>query len=68
MGEGRKLKVLQQRVEAVSALEPGVESLSTSAPSAETASTRCWRTLTFRPSPILNIFVSKFAKTSYLVE
>src|SRR5215212_11482833 len=32
---------------------------------AETASTRCCRTLTLRPSPILNIFVNKFAKTSY---
>src|SRR5215203_5074219 len=28
MGEGRKVKVLQQRVEAVSALEPEVEKLS----------------------------------------
>ena len=27
MGEGRKVKVLQQRVEAVSALEPGMEKL-----------------------------------------
>jgi len=27
MGEGRKVKVLQQRVEAVSALEPGIEKL-----------------------------------------
>jgi preprotein translocase subunit SecA len=31
MGEGRKVKVLQQRVEAVSALEPEVEKLSDSA-------------------------------------
>src|ERR671920_87212 len=31
MGEGRKVKVLQQRVEAVSALEPGIEKLSDSA-------------------------------------
>jgi preprotein translocase subunit SecA len=30
MGEGRKVKVLQQRVEAVSALEPGIEKLSDS--------------------------------------
>src|SRR5215216_1326920 len=28
MGEGRKVKVLQRRVEAVSALEPGIEKLS----------------------------------------
>src|SRR5215211_3581217 len=28
MGEGRKVKVLQQRVEAVSALEPEIEKLS----------------------------------------
>jgi preprotein translocase subunit SecA len=31
MGEGRKVKVLQQRVEAVSALEPEIEKLSDSA-------------------------------------
>src|SRR5215218_498227 len=43
------------------------ESFSISGSNAETASTRCWRTLTLRPSPILNIFVNKFAKTSYLV-
>src|SRR5215210_9209733 len=30
MGEGRKVKILQQRVEAVSALEPGMEKLSDS--------------------------------------
>src|SRR5215211_6827761 len=30
MGEGRKVKVLQQRVEAVSALEPEIEKLSDS--------------------------------------
>ncbi len=55
------------RNSSVFALKALSESPSTSAPSAETASTRCWRTLTFRPSPILNIFVSKFAKTNYLV-
>src|SRR5215216_2049431 len=43
------------------------ESFSISGSNAETASTRCWRTLTLRPSPILKIFVNKFAKTSYLV-
>ncbi|HET6688129.1 MAG TPA: preprotein translocase subunit SecA, partial [Rubrobacter sp.] len=36
MGEGRKLKVLQQRVEAVSALEPEVERLSDGALAAKT--------------------------------
>src|SRR3712207_6614820 len=36
MGEGRKLKVLQQRVEAVSALEPEVESLSDGSLAAKT--------------------------------
>jgi len=36
MGEGRKVKVLQQRVEAVSALEPEMESLSDAALSAKT--------------------------------
>jgi preprotein translocase subunit SecA len=36
MGEGRKLKVLQQRVEAVSALEPEVEKLSDDALRAKT--------------------------------
>jgi preprotein translocase subunit SecA len=36
MGEGRKLRVLQQRVEAVSALEPGVESLSDGSLAAKT--------------------------------
>jgi preprotein translocase subunit SecA len=36
MGEGRKVKVLQQRVEAVSALEPEVEKLSDAALSAKT--------------------------------
>src|SRR5918997_1659440 len=43
------------------------ESFSISGSSAETATTRCWRTLTLRPSPILSIFVSRFAKTNYLV-
>src|ERR671915_322218 len=43
------------------------ESPFISGSSAETASTRCWRALTFRPSPILSIFVSRFAKTNYLV-
>src|SRR5918997_4200215 len=43
------------------------ESFSISGSSAETATTRCWRTLTLRPSPILSIFVSRFAKTYYLV-
>ena len=43
------------------------ESFSISGSNAETSSTRRWRTLTLRPSPILNIFVNKFAKTSYLV-
>src|SRR5215210_3257066 len=42
------------------------ESFSISGSSAETVSTRCWRALTLRPSPILNIFVNKFAKTRYL--
>jgi preprotein translocase subunit SecA len=36
MGEGRKLKVLQQRVEAVTALEPEVETLSDDALRAKT--------------------------------
>jgi preprotein translocase subunit SecA len=36
MGEGRKVKVLQQRVEAVSALEPEMEALSDAALSAKT--------------------------------
>jgi preprotein translocase subunit SecA len=36
MGEGRKLKVLQQRVEAVSALEPEVEGLSDGSLAAKT--------------------------------
>src|SRR5215212_1166186 len=36
MGEGRKVKVLQQRVEAVSALEPEVEKLSDDALRAKT--------------------------------
>ncbi len=36
MGEGRKLKVLQQRVEAVSALEPEVEKISDGALRAKT--------------------------------
>src|SRR3712207_3790991 len=36
MGEGRKVKALQQRVEAVSALEPEVEKLSDAALSAKT--------------------------------
>src|SRR5918998_2297802 len=46
------------------AREPS-ERLSTSGSSAETASTRCWRTLSFRPSPILNIFVSKLANDQH---
>jgi preprotein translocase subunit SecA len=36
MGEGRKVKALQQRVEAVSALEPEMEKLSDAALSAKT--------------------------------
>src|ERR671914_37198 len=36
MGEGRKVKALQQRVEAVSALEPEIEGLSDGALSAKT--------------------------------
>ena len=55
------------RNSSVFALSCESESFSISGSSAETASTRCWRTLTLRPSPILNIFVNKFAKTSYLV-
>src|SRR5918997_1954671 len=43
------------------------ESFSISGSSAETATTRCWRALIFRPSPILSIFVSRFDKTNYLV-
>src|SRR5918998_6054763 len=43
------------------------ESFSISGSSAETVPTRFWRTLTLRPSPILRIFVSKFAKTGYLM-
>ena len=45
----------------------GSESFSISGSNAETVSTRFWRTLSLRPSPILNIFVNKFAKTNYLV-
>src|SRR5918992_300255 len=56
------------RNSSVFALKAPSESFSISGSSAETASTRCWRALTFRPSPILSIFVSRFAKTSYLVE
>ena len=40
MGEGRKLKVLQQRMEAVSALEPEVERLSDGALAAKTGEFR----------------------------
>jgi preprotein translocase subunit SecA len=40
MGEGRKVKVLQQRVETVSALEPEVERLSDGALSAKTGEFR----------------------------
>ena len=36
MGEGRKVKVLKQRVEAVSALEPEAEKLSDAALRAKT--------------------------------
>src|ERR671910_2964211 len=43
------------------------ESLAISGSNAETVSTRFSRTLTLRPSPILKIFVNKFAKTSYLM-
>src|SRR5215210_7016193 len=43
------------------------ESFSMSGSSAETVSTRFWRALTLRPSPILKIFVNKLAKTSYLM-
>src|SRR5215210_9150825 len=57
----------RSRNSSVFALKASSESFSTSGSSAETATTRCWRTLTFRPSPILNIFVSRFAKTNYLV-
>src|ERR671916_1813913 len=46
------------------AREPS-ERLSTSGSRAETASTRCWRTLSFRPSPILNIFVSRLANDQH---
>ena len=35
---------------------------SISGSSAVTASTRCWRAFTFRPSPILNIFVSRLGQ------
>src|ERR671917_297038 len=55
------------RNSSVFALRAASESASISGSSAETASTRCWRSLTFRPSPILSIFVSRFAKTNYLV-
>src|SRR5918998_252782 len=55
------------RNSSVFTLRAPSESFSISGSSAETAPTRCWRTLTFRPSPILRIFVSRFAKTYYLV-
>src|SRR5918999_1251380 len=55
------------RNSSVFALRAPSESFSIFGSSAETAPTRCWRTLTFRPSPILRIFVSRFAKTYYLV-
>src|SRR3712207_4300485 len=55
------------RNSSVFALKAPSESFSTSASRAETASTRCWSALTFRPSPILRIFVSRFATTNYLL-
>src|ERR671916_1452232 len=52
-------------ISAIFAAREPSERLSTSGSSAETASTRCWRTLSFRPSPILNIFVSKLANDQH---
>src|SRR5215212_1958110 len=59
------LPASRSRNSSVFALKASSESFSTSGSSAETASTRCWRTLTFRPSPILNIFVSKLANVQH---
>src|SRR5918992_4609246 len=55
---------LSRNPSVFAAREPS-ERLSTPGSRAETASTRCWRTFSFRPSPILNIFVSKLANDQH---
>src|SRR5918998_3358479 len=55
---------LSRNSSVFAAREPS-ERLSTSGSRAETASTRCCRTFSFRPSPILNIFVSKLANDQH---